>query len=522
MGRQNAVVIGTGAGGLTAAVGLAQAGYEVVALEREKQLGGFLNPFKRRQFHFDPGVHYVGQCDPGGDMYRVLDRCGVDVDALMAPMDPDCFDLLRFPDLEVRVPKGVDRYQQTLFDLFPSDRADIERCFDTMRAFAPILRSDAGKGRKIRGLPAVARLATMTFERFLEHTFANPKLRAVLGAQCGDYGVPPSRAPALLGLGLVLHFIDGGGYFPRGGSGSMRDALVGAGRDLGVVYKPRSEVTRIHTERGRVIGVSLESGEHFPADVVVSAVDPTLTYGRFLAPDDVPNKLRDKVARNIPSASSLCLYFGMDRDLREHGLGAFNVWDYPSWDVENAFKNALVGDAIEENPAFFLSPNSLKDDTGQMAPEGMSTLEVVSLAPFAPFAKWAGDKALKRGSEYDDFKRRCGDSLRGAVDRRWPGLIGDVLVEDVSTPVTNIHFAGAVDGGIYGPAAVTEQFGLNAYRTTGAVDGLFLAGAGVNGPGVAPSLVSGMKAARAAAGSRGPRLGWSAALLARARRAWPA
>ena len=65
-----AVVIGTGAGGLTAAVGLAQQGFEVVALEREKQLGGFLNPFKRRHYHYDPGVHYVGQCNPGGQIHR--------------------------------------------------------------------------------------------------------------------------------------------------------------------------------------------------------------------------------------------------------------------------------------------------------------------------------------------------------------------------------------------------------------------------------------------------------------------
>ncbi len=508
MSTEKAVVIGTGAGGLTAAVGLAQAGYDVVALEREKQLGGFLNPFKRRHFHFDPGVHYVGQCDPQGDMFRVLERCGLDAGAIMAPMDEDCFDLLRFPDCEVKVPKGVERYRQNLLDLFPSDRDDIDKCFRAMEAFRPILRSGSAKGAKLRGLPAVAKLATMTFGQYLDQTFSNPKLRAVLGAQCGDYGVPPSRAPALLGLGLILHFVDGGAYFPRGGSGTLRDGLVDAGRQLGVVYKRRAEVAKIHTHRGKVTGVSLTSGEHFSADIVVSAVDPTLTYGRFIDADEVPRRMRKKVDRNLPSAGSLCLYYGMNRDLRDHGLGSFNVWDYPTWDVENAFCYALDSDEIPDDFAFFLSPNSLKDDTGQMAPDGMSTLEVVTLAPFAPFAKWADQKAFKRGDEYSAFKAECADKLRASVERRWPGLIGDVVVEDVSTPVTNIHFAGAVEGGIYGPAAVTEQFGLHAYRMNGALDGLFLAGAGVMGPGVVPCLVSGMKAARMAAKSRSKRFGW--------------
>jgi phytoene dehydrogenase-like protein len=508
MSTKQAIVIGTGAGGLTAAVGLAQAGFEVLALERGQQLGGFLNPFKRRNFHFDPGVHYVGQCDSGGDMFRVLDRCGVDVASIMAPMDENCFDLLRFPDCEVRVPKGVERYRQHLIDLFPSDRSDIDKCFKAMDAFRPLLRSDSGRGRKLLGLPAVARLATLTFGQFLEQTFKNPKLRCILGAQCGDYGVPPSRAPALLGLGLILHFLDGGAYFPRGGSGSLRDALVHAGRKLGVVYKRRAEVAQILTERGKVSGVTLTGGERFPADVVVSCVDPTLTYGRFLSKQDVPRKLQNKVERNLPSVGSLCLYYGMNRDLREHGLGAFNVWDYPTWDVENAFGYALEGEDMPSDYAFFLSPNSLKDDSGQMAPEGMSTLEVVTLAPFAPFEKWADQKALKRGDDYNAFKTECAERLRASVDRRWPGLVGDVVVEDASTPVTNMHFAGVVDGGIYGPAPVSEQFGLHAYRTKSPVDGLFLAGAGVFGPGVAPCLISGMKAARAAAKAGSKRFGW--------------
>ena len=514
---KTAIVIGTGASGLTAAVGLAQAGFEVTALEREKQLGGFLNPFQRRHFHFDPGVHYVGQCDPGGDMYRVLERCGVDATALMAPMDPDCVDMLRFPGVTVKMPASVDGYRDHLVSLFPEDREDIDKCFRTMRAFAPVLRSQESAAKKLRGLPQVARLATMSFGSFLESTFKNPKLRAILGAQCGDYGVPPSRAPALLGLGVVLHYTIGGGFFPRGGSGELRDALVEAGRELGVVYKRRTAVETIHTERGRVTGVTTAKGEHLTADVIISTIDPTLTYGRLLNEDSVPGKLRRKASETLPSVGSLCLYYGIERDLREDGLGAFNVWDYPTWDVESAFAYALDGGEMPEDFAFFLSPNSLKDDTNRMAPEGCSTLEVVTLAPFAPFAKWADGKALKRGDEYDALKQESAERLKASVDARWPGLISDVVIEDVSTPVTNIHFAGAVAGGIYGPAAVREQFGLNAFRRQSPIDGLYLAGAGVDGPGVAPCLASGMKSARAAAKASEKKVGWLPSLLQKRR-----
>lgn len=510
---KRAVVIGTGAGGLTAAVGLADAGFEVVALEREKQLGGFLNPFKRKKFHFDPGVHYVGQCDPGGDMYRVLARCGLDPSALMAPMDPDCFDLLRFPDFEVKVPQGADRYRDNLLALFPEDRADLDRYFAVVKAMLPLMRSDVGGAKKLMSVPKVARLALETYGQYLSRAIKNPKLRSVLGAQCGDYGLPPGQAPALLGVGLLAHYLDSGGWFPRGGSGTLRDALVDAGRKLGVVYKRRAEVAKIHTEGGKVTGVSLRDGEHFPADVVISAIDPTLTYGKLMSQDAVPARLKKKVAKNMPSVGSLCLYYGMNRDLREHGLGAFNVWDYHTWDLDEAFGYAQSGTKLPEDHAFFLSPNSLKDDTNQMAPEGMSTLEVVTLVPFAPFAPWQDAKALKRGAEYEAFKAEAAATLRAAVDRRWPGVIGDVVVEDVSTPLSNMHFAGVVAGGIYGPAVIPSQFGPNAYHTKSPVEGLFLAGSGVTGPGVAPCLASGIKAARAAAKTQSKRFGWLPARL---------
>src|SRR5688572_22024770 len=128
MGKK-AVVIGTGAGGLTAAACLARFGYQVVALERGKQIGGYLNPFARKHFHFDPGLHYIGHCAPGEPTYETLREAGVDASQLFVPMDPDGFDVLRFPDLEVRICAGLDAYQARLEDLFVEDRADLARYF---------------------------------------------------------------------------------------------------------------------------------------------------------------------------------------------------------------------------------------------------------------------------------------------------------------------------------------------------------------------------------------------------------
>jgi len=503
MTAKKAVVIGTGAGGLTATAYLAQQGFEVQALERAKQLGGFLNPFKRKRYSFDPGVHYVGQAHPGGQMHRVLRRFDIDASELFCEMDPTGFDVFRFPDFELRVPKGLDLFRERVLEAFPNDADQIVPFFRSLSALRALMCDRGATMERARALPIAASWYFKTYADVLKSSFRNPKIRSVMAAQCGDYGLPPSRTPAVLGAGLMLHFIDGS-YFPRGGSGALRDALVGRAREYGAQLQRRAEVARIEVQRGKVTGVTLTNGERIEADVVVSAIDPKLTYGSLIDAEHLPAKIRRKAEATVPSVASLCVFLGMERDLRQYGLGAFNVWDYPSWEVEGAFGPAAQGSWPKDH-AFFLSPNSIKDDTGTMAPPGCSTLEVVTLAPFSPFAKWADGKVLKRGAEYEAYKGQVADDLMAAVERRWPGLVGDVAVKDVATPLTNQHFAGSVEGAVYGPMATPEQFGHRAFRAKGPIDGLFHAGAGVLGPGVVPCLVSGVVAAKQAVAAYKPR-----------------
>lgn len=498
---QKAIVIGTGAGGLVAAASLARRGFEVTAFERAKQLGGYLNPFARKHFHFDPGVHYMGQCRPGEMVWGILRSVGVDAGQLFCPMDPDGYDVVRFPGFEMKMCAGLERYRDRLAAAFPGDVAEIDAFFATLRAFRDISekrRDQRGVAKlaRLRGVPSFAYWSRRSFAELLERSFANPKLRSILAAQCGDYGLPPSKAPAILGTAVLLHYAEGG-HFPRGGSGTLRDALVDSAREHGAVFHRRAEVQTIRTHRGRVVGVTMANGEEHDADVVVSAIDPVLTYDRLLADTPLPTGLRRKVKRTEPSVASICVFLGMKRDLRQHGLSACNVWDYPTWDLEEAFGPATEG-RIPDDWAFFLSPNSLKDDTHSMAPEGCSTLEVVSLAPFEPFARWADMKSFKRGPDYEAKKREVADSLMRSVEERWPGLVGDVVVEDVASPVTNIHYAGSPAGSIYGPAATLDQYGLRSFRPWSPVAGLYLAGAGVFGAGVAPCLASGLVAAKLA------------------------
>ncbi|MCZ7687061.1 MAG: NAD(P)/FAD-dependent oxidoreductase [Sandaracinaceae bacterium] len=506
MADARAIIIGTGAGGLAAAAYLARDGFDVLALDQSAHLGGYLNPFERGGFQFDPGVHYVGECRPGQTLYEVLSGIGIDPTALFCELDPEGFDVYRFPGLEVRACRGLDAYRDRLADVFPHERQGLGRLFDVVRSFGAFLRALAAvQGGRFRAEHARGLLSAGTFFRWsgstlaalLEETLRDPRARAVLAAAGGTYGQPPSRASAAAGIGVLLHYADGA-FFPRGGSAALRDALVGAARKNGASFRTGARVSRIVLRGGRAAGVELEGGERLEADVIVSDADPMITFGELLPSDALPTRLLEKVRRTEPSLATFAVYLGMRRDVRDRGLGRFNVWDYPDWNIDALYAPVFEG-RMPDEPLLFLSPNASKDDSGAMAPAGTSSLEVHTFAPYSMFERWRGTPLEDRGHEYQAEKERIAARILESLERRWPGVVGDVVVREISTPLTNEHYTLAPRGGAYGPAFTPAQAGLRRFRTVSPVRNLFLAGAGVFGDSVTLCLASGRVAARAAA-----------------------
>lgn len=235
MDNHRAIVIGTGAGGLSSAVHLAKQGFEVVGLEQAENLGGWLAPFSRGGYTFSPGVHYVAGCGPHQPTGRLLAELGIDPERLFRELDPDGFDVYRFGgDFEIKSCKGLGRYRARLAAAFPDQAAGLDRFFAQVerveRGMKALGNGQAHRLRlarldSVRALPALMRWASATYGDFLSASIDDPKLRAVLAATSGTYGLPPSRASALVGVGILLAYADGA-WFPRGGCGALRDALV--------------------------------------------------------------------------------------------------------------------------------------------------------------------------------------------------------------------------------------------------------------------------------------------------------
>jgi all-trans-retinol 13,14-reductase len=137
----DAVVIGSGLGGLSAAAHLATNGRRVLVLEQYDVAGGCSQVFRRkRRWQFDVGLHYLGGVHRG-DIGSVLRGVGLEGRMDWVAMDPDGFDTLRFPRHEVRVPRGWDRYGDRLVAAFPGEERALRRCLSILEGVATQLRA---------------------------------------------------------------------------------------------------------------------------------------------------------------------------------------------------------------------------------------------------------------------------------------------------------------------------------------------------------------------------------------------
>jgi phytoene dehydrogenase-like protein len=508
----DAVVIGSGAGGMAAGVALARAGQKVLVLEQHYVPGGWCHSFTLGGHRFSPGVHYLGELGPEGRLRAIYEGLGLGDELTFMELNPDGFDRVWIGDGErFDIPKGADRLAYALCQRFPAEAKGIHRYLGTVARISDQL----GTMMRIRSpldvvalplrAPTILRHGMRRLGSLMDDHVHDPVLRTILAAQCGDHGLPPSQAPAAIHAAVAGHYF-GGGWYPKGGGFALPRAFLRGLKKHGGELKLRSEVAQILTERRgrryRAVGVRLADGTEVRAKTVISNADPAVTYGRLLPRERLSRTLQKRVDGLRWGVSALSLFLGVDMDLASMGFDSGNIWWSANADLDAMYtqraEHVLAEDG--EFPGLFVTVTTLKDRTKRNA--GGHTVEAFALAPWEAFKPWAATANGERGAEYEALKERLTRKMLRTLERVIPGVSSHLNFCELGTPLTNVHFVEATEGSLYGTEKSRWQVGPFAFGTGTEIEGLHQCGASTISHGVMGATMSGVAAARQILGCR--------------------
>lgn len=527
--RWDAIVIGSGLGGLSAAAYLAASGQRTLVLERYSVLGGSSHVFRRKRvWEFDCGVHYVGDCGPEGQVPTLLRGLGLDDRIEWLPLDRDGFDTIVGPDFELRMPVGWDALLERLLETFPGEERALRRYVWVMRRIGESIDrslTPASNGAMLR-LVAKAGVAApwlmAPHAALLAACGVKPRALLALSVQSGALATTPQVAPVAAHAGFLQNMVGDGAWFPRGGGQVLAAGFAEVVRSHGGTLRTGAHVERILVEAGRVSGVRLADGETLRAPVVVSAADIKRTYRDLVGYEHLPRRVASQNERWKMAPNLLNAYFGIELDILQ--TPNTNYFAIPGWEdatsllaldrmTNRLLRKAGKRDALDWardfarcQPGFVQSSTRRDPSNARSAPPGHAAIEVQTLAPSDPHlwgvtADAVAAGSYRRDAQYREIKEIITAGLLDRVEQVFPGAGARVRWSELATPATQERYTHTTGGTSYGLEPRISQFGPLRPRSRTAIGGLFLAGTSTAwGPATEGAMLSGLHAASAITG----------------------
>jgi len=488
----DAIVIGSGWGGLTTASLLAQLGKKrVLVLERHFKLGGFTHSFRRKKYEWDVGVHYIGEMQEGSLSRRIMDlvtRREVQWHKLGSP-----FERFVFPQGTFEVPDDREAYLTALSARFPAERQALEQFFkDVQTARGWMARWFVSKvfSRPIASLLQLGakELVRTKTSDYLQR-FKDPLLRACLAAQWPDYGSPPHESAFGIHATVAADFFNGG-YYPVGGSQKLAESASSAIASSGGACLVNHPVKQIVTHEKRAWGVIAQcKGQEvrFNAPMIISDAGVWTTFGKLVSAEHCRQE-RQQLARVKPGVSAMILFVGLKDDPRLHGFDDANYWVYDRLDHDTRAKS-LDGQPRRIDGEF-ISFGSLRNP-GQ-APH---TAQIISFSEHSLWTKYSGTPWLRRGQAYEELKEETSQAMLQFAEKFLPGLRDLVDFYELSTPLTVESFTGHANGMVYGQACDEHRIFRDRWNIKTSLRNLYLTGSDVGTPGVNGAMMAGVMTA---------------------------
>lgn len=498
-GHWDAIVIGSGMGGMAAAAALSKLGHKVLLLEQYQTLGGLSHSFTIEGFSWDAGIHYLNCVAPGDRERAVLDWLS-DTPIEFTSMGA-VYDNLHIGDAApLALSRPYEAQERDLKDRFPDEAKAIEAWIAALREG----REAAFHVTTTRGMPeivgaalkwwhgrAIERWCKRTTQEVIDEITDNSDLAAAFAAQWFDHGGRPSKASFAMHALITASYLESGAWYPAGGGAAFAEHILPTISTAGGEARADTAVETLLIENERVVGVRTTRGEEIRADTVISDIGARETVNHLLPEGCGHRDWIEEIRSLAPSIAHFSLFVGFEGDIEAAGATRSNHWIYPTGKVDVVWTDA----PDNPPPGMFVSFASLKDSDHDPGPSRKYAGEIVAWTEWSVVAKWAGMEPGARGDDYRSFKARVEEAMFAQFEAYFPDLARLVVFRNLSTPLTTAAITGHHQGGFYGLDVTPERVMSTALQTRTPIPGLFLAGQDVLSPCIPGALWGGLLAA---------------------------
>lgn len=358
----DAIVVGSGMGGMTASAALSNMGHKVLLLEQYQTLGGLTHSFTRDGFTWDVGIHYLGCLAPDDRERAMLDWLTHKPMAFESM--GSVYDNLHLADAPpIPLSRPFEAQERDLKDRFPDEAEAIEAWTSALKEAQAAMYTLAST----RAMPefvsdmidwwnhkAIEKWCKRTTQEVVDSITQNPDLAAAFTAQWGDCGGRPHKASFGVHATVCGSYLTSGAWYPVGGGKAFADHLIPTITNAGGEARAGVKVETLLTQGDKVTGVRTSDGEDIYSDIVISNIGVRETINNLLPTGFGPQAWIDEVLALPPSIAHFSLFLGFQGDVEAAGATRSNHWFYPTSEIDAVWENAPGG--IHPDSSFPLHP----------------------------------------------------------------------------------------------------------------------------------------------------------------------
>lgn len=515
MGKFDAIVIGSGLGGLTAGALYARAGHRVLVLERNDNFGGAATVYRHGGLAIEASLHAIDGLDEADVKLPVLRSLGLD--KKLSFIDVGNLYEVRGPIIGTpfALPHGMDAAYRALAERFPRHadalREYLQRIAATREAvrFAASHQDDTGwwlrhAPEAVSQVWPLIREGHATVGEVLGELFgADEAVKAAVAANLGYFHDDPDRMSFLSYAIPQASYLMGGGHYLRGGSAALTNALVAIIRDAGGVVEAGREVDTLLVNFTGFSGVRhrARGGEDVQFDYAPVAFGNAAPQRLAeMLPESVREHFAAQYTRRSLSISLWTVSIGLDRPASEFGVRHYSTFILPKW--MTALSGLCESSAVIAQPdGNRLPPYVFVDyqrvDSGLNA----SAPYLGSFCGIDRIENWHGLNSWEKTRRKEHWMDRLIEDL----DREFPGIASAVVHREMSTAETFEHYLNTPGGAVYGFAPEGGVADVFSFSPRTRVQNLWLASAYTFGGGFTGAMLGGAAAVRQALKVSAPR-----------------